>query len=79
MSYINNLHPERHEALYSVIEKIISAAFPLWNKSLQPFDDSNWFDRKPRSAHAYQTTRKDKATPAEVIARLDSDVGRVSG
>jgi hypothetical protein len=34
VSYINNLHPEGHRNLYGVIEKIISKAVPLWNKSL---------------------------------------------
>lgn len=33
-SYINNLHPERHFALYNVIEKIIVRAIPLWNRTL---------------------------------------------
>jgi hypothetical protein len=41
VSYINNLHPEKHRDLYGVIEKIISKAIPLWNKSLEqrPFKE----------------------------------------
>lgn len=35
-SYINNLHPERHSELYSVIEQVIARAIPLWNRSLTP-------------------------------------------
>ncbi|KAJ5988379.1 hypothetical protein N7481_003589 [Penicillium waksmanii] len=35
VSYINNLHPEKHRDLYGVIEKIISKTIPLWNKSLE--------------------------------------------
>lgn len=34
VSYINNAHPIQHKALYGVIEKIITRAIPLWNKSL---------------------------------------------
>ncbi|KAE8347329.1 hypothetical protein BDV24DRAFT_146848 [Aspergillus arachidicola] len=33
-SYINNLHPVRHQRLYGVIEKIIAQTIPLWEKSL---------------------------------------------
>ncbi|KAF8638672.1 hypothetical protein AX17_002033 [Amanita inopinata Kibby_2008] len=34
ISYINNLHPHRYKNLYSVIEKIIACAIPLWNVTL---------------------------------------------
>lgn len=34
VSYINNAHPVRHKGLYEVVEKIISRAMPLWEKSL---------------------------------------------
>ncbi|KAJ8080175.1 hypothetical protein PM082_017005 [Marasmius tenuissimus] len=37
-SYINNLHPQRHEALYTVLEKIIARTIPLWNDCLSYFD-----------------------------------------
>ncbi|KAH7163348.1 hypothetical protein B0J13DRAFT_591919 [Dactylonectria estremocensis] len=30
-SYINNLHPVRHSALYSAIEKVIEKALPAWD------------------------------------------------
>ncbi|KAG6865926.1 hypothetical protein C0991_010427 [Blastosporella zonata] len=36
VSYINNLHPEKHKDLYAVIEKIIGHTIPLWNLSLTP-------------------------------------------
>lgn len=35
-SYINNLHPQAHIALYHTIEKIIDRAIPLWNMTLSP-------------------------------------------
>jgi hypothetical protein len=34
VSYINNVHPVEHNALYGVIEKIIDRTIPLWNKTL---------------------------------------------
>lgn len=33
-SYMNNVHPVEHRALYGIIEKIIARAIPLRNKSL---------------------------------------------
>ncbi|KAJ4303127.1 hypothetical protein N0V90_002019 [Kalmusia sp. IMI 367209] len=33
-SHINNLHPERHQDLYKVIEKCIRKSVPLWNDVL---------------------------------------------
>ena len=33
-SYINNLAPFKHRALYSVIERVIARAIPLWDQSL---------------------------------------------
>ncbi|KLJ06216.1 hypothetical protein EMPG_10365 [Blastomyces silverae] len=33
-SYINNLHPHKHRDLYETIEKVISRAIPLWNRTL---------------------------------------------
>ena len=34
VSYINNLHPQRHRKLYSVIEQAIEKSIPLWNETL---------------------------------------------
>ncbi len=33
-SYINNLHPQHHKDLYSIIEQIIDCSIPLWNITL---------------------------------------------
>lgn len=41
-SYINNLHPEKHQVLYLVVEKLISIAIPAWNGVLtKGYDESN--------------------------------------
>lgn len=45
-SYINNLHPERHKDLYTVIEKIIARALPLWSMTLSPLEKNQ--HRLPR-------------------------------
>ncbi|KAF5383139.1 hypothetical protein D9615_005036 [Tricholomella constricta] len=35
-SYVNDLHPEHHRELYSVLEQLIACAIPLWNRTLTP-------------------------------------------
>lgn len=35
-TYINNLHPVRHQKLYGVVEQVITAAIPLWELTLAP-------------------------------------------
>ncbi|KAE8385357.1 hypothetical protein BDV23DRAFT_190874 [Aspergillus alliaceus] len=40
VSYINNLHPERHRDLYKVLEKVIAKTIPLWDKTLDEVEDS---------------------------------------
>ncbi|KAF8630929.1 hypothetical protein AX17_005286 [Amanita inopinata Kibby_2008] len=35
-SYINNLHPHKHKEIYSIVEKVIACAIPLWNMTLAP-------------------------------------------
>jgi hypothetical protein len=39
LTYVNNLHPENHRELYPLVEDIIHASIPLWEKTLIPFDD----------------------------------------
>ncbi|KAJ2911781.1 hypothetical protein MD484_g8633, partial [Candolleomyces efflorescens] len=39
ISYINNLHPKRHPELYRLVEDIIDAAIPLWDKTLVDPDE----------------------------------------
>ncbi|KAF9449677.1 hypothetical protein P691DRAFT_812021 [Macrolepiota fuliginosa MF-IS2] len=36
ISYINNLHPQKHGDLYDILEGIIQRVIPLWNKTLTP-------------------------------------------
>jgi hypothetical protein len=41
-SYINNLHPQKNQHLYQIIEKIIDCAIPLWNTTLTPLKATYW-------------------------------------
>lgn len=41
----------------------------------EPVDGALWFDRKPRTAHAYARTRQPLASDADVIAMLKAEAG----
>ena len=41
-SYVNNLHPQKHRDLYSIIEQVIDCAIPLWNMTLTPLKATYW-------------------------------------
>ncbi|KAH6909370.1 hypothetical protein BKA70DRAFT_1188541 [Coprinopsis sp. MPI-PUGE-AT-0042] len=43
ISYINNLHPDEHTALYDAIEDVIAAAIPLWDMTLAPVIDKDFY------------------------------------
>jgi hypothetical protein len=43
-SYINNLHPAEHRALYGTLERIVAATVPLWEEALNGFVDARRFD-----------------------------------
>ncbi|KAI1351910.1 hypothetical protein F5Y01DRAFT_324779 [Xylaria sp. FL0043] len=40
-SYINNLHPDDHTELYTVLEQFVAAAVPLWERCLYTYDGDN--------------------------------------
>jgi Protein of unknown function (DUF4246) len=42
ISYINNLHPDGHTALYDVIEDVIAASIPMWDITLAPLVDQGF-------------------------------------
>ncbi|RXW11956.1 hypothetical protein EST38_g13899 [Candolleomyces aberdarensis] len=39
LTYVNNLHPEHHRELYGLVEDIIHASIPLWERTLILEDD----------------------------------------
>lgn len=51
----------------------------IWLAAKRPQADPAgfWFDRKPRSAHAYAATRKTRYTPEDLAAFLDKDIAGV--
>lgn len=53
VSYINNLHPQRHANLYSIIENIIGKVIPLWNQTLSPLRDFVYRRRIALSPNEY--------------------------
>jgi dehydrogenase/reductase SDR family member 12 len=52
----------------------------LWLAATRPSPVSGalWFDRAPRTAHAYDFTRQPEVEPAAIHAKLDADVQRVA-
>lgn len=52
-----------------------------WLAAARPGEvvDQIWFDRKPRTAHAYPHTRQPRSTPADIVAYLEKDRARLLG
>lgn len=52
-----------------------------WLAAARPVEtpDQIWFDRKPRTAHAYPKTRETRTTPADIAAFLERDRKAVLG
>jgi dehydrogenase/reductase SDR family protein 12 len=50
-----------------------------WLAATRPAEvsDEIWFDRKPRTAHAYPWTRQTRSTPADIVAFLERDRQRI--
>lgn len=54
VSYINNLHPQKHQELYAVIEQLIDRTIPLWNMTLTPLKARHWkLNRVPFDGPTY--------------------------
>ena len=71
MSYINNLHPHNHANIYRRIEEVITAAIPLWNRTLVPLPDQ-YYDPRVRLCPRLETFWKDKSkqTPDKYEAMI---------
>ncbi|KAF7342828.1 hypothetical protein MSAN_01998800 [Mycena sanguinolenta] len=52
--YINNLHPEKHQALYRVIEEILSGFIPMFDRVLGDNDEENPLARDGKRLEAEQ-------------------------
>jgi hypothetical protein len=55
-SYINNLHPQKHPEVYRLVEKLIDAAIPAWDRVL---------NSTPADADGKPQTRFDLPEPVE--------------
>lgn len=53
VSFINNLHPEKHKKLYSLIERVITKAMPMWNCALT---DVLWRESPSRAEYEPMST-----------------------
>ncbi|KAF8518114.1 hypothetical protein BU17DRAFT_66554 [Hysterangium stoloniferum] len=73
ISYINNIHPQKHRNLYGVIEKFISHTIPLWNMTLTPLLAPN--PSYPRIS--YTQVEYDPDSEEEGVHRDDYSMRRV--
>lgn len=67
MSYINNLHP-KYTNLYTLIEKIIDASIPLWERTLAPLHgggEPDFFQRIACNDVEYLEEEEDEKDEAE--------------
>ncbi|CAK7216895.1 hypothetical protein SCUCBS95973_002967 [Sporothrix curviconia] len=68
-SYINNLHPGRHQALYGVLEQFVAAAVPLWEEVLTDYGD------RRRTKFSYTDDDKDYELPEGLVYRVPREEG----
>ncbi|KAI7486766.1 hypothetical protein KC357_g2680 [Hortaea werneckii] len=66
VSYINNLHPTKHSALYDVLGQIISKVVPMWDKCLRSTGGSDATERIDGAKARYT----EPEPPREEIDRL---------
>ncbi|RXW17917.1 hypothetical protein EST38_g7937 [Candolleomyces aberdarensis] len=77
ISYINNLHPQKHTELYRVIEQVIDAALPLWESTLAPLCDKdfNWFKRISCDTVVYEDDNNEDGTDAKGDSKRANEDG----
>ncbi len=66
-SYVNNLHPDKHQALYPILEQFVDAAIPLWDECL------SWFRPRLRLEDIKGTEDEDYDVPADITYTPDED------
>ncbi|KAJ2916538.1 hypothetical protein MD484_g3880, partial [Candolleomyces efflorescens] len=70
-TYINNLHPQKHVELYHLVEDIIDACIPLWERTLVPTDEL--VDTPPRITYTTASWDPDYGTWDSDDQQYDSD------
>ncbi|KAI6900471.1 hypothetical protein KC318_g8352 [Hortaea werneckii] len=66
VSYINNLHPGKHSALYDVLGQVISKVVPMWNKCLKATSSTRAIERIDGAKASYTEPKP----PSEEVDRL---------
>ncbi|KAF8993778.1 hypothetical protein BDQ17DRAFT_1367889 [Cyathus striatus] len=72
-SYINNLHPNHHKGLYSLIEQLIDHSIPLWDNVLTLSHDSSSVSKRIRYEEAEYDRDFDDLAEDEGPQRLDGE------
>jgi hypothetical protein len=73
-SYINNLHPKKHQPLYQVIEKILTQTIPLWSKTLTLVRDD--YKRIPYDEVEYDEHPEPEPQPANEADEYSNEYGQ---
>ncbi|TGJ85399.1 hypothetical protein E0Z10_g3348 [Xylaria hypoxylon] len=69
-SYINNLHPDDHPKLYTVLEQFVAAAVPLWERCLYVCETSfpaTTLTAKPRISQLPKGDEHDFYIPEDLV------------
>jgi hypothetical protein len=73
-SYINNLHPKKHQPLYQVIEKILTQTIPLWSKTLTLVRDD--YKRIPYDEVEYDEHPEPEPQPENEADEYSNEYGQ---
>lgn len=66
-SYVNNLHPHKHQAPYPILEQFVDAVIPLWDECL------SWFRPRLRLEDIAGNEEEDYDVPADITYTPDED------
>lgn len=72
--------PKFRQILASILRNAAEGTDTIdWLAATRPTEvvDEIWFDRKPRTAHAYPHTRNPRTTPADIVTYLERDRDRL--
>ncbi|KAF8885254.1 hypothetical protein CPB84DRAFT_138098 [Gymnopilus junonius] len=58
-TYINNLHPQEEQHLYNLVEKLISASIPLWDRTIAPLQHREYFAQDSTRRLQYKQVKYD--------------------
>ncbi|GAB1320932.1 Manganese lipoxygenase [Madurella fahalii] len=83
-SYINNLHPKKHREIYRLVEKLVDAAIPAWDRVLSGVamidgkeEMQKRFDLPPEVFEDDEVTNWEPFNP-DVLAAWEKEVGEIA-